>query len=126
MSEPTPCFFWKQLTPSRAQGDFVRSEIEDLLEKGYEQETSSPAYCCNPLTLAKGEKLRLVLGLRHVKAFVKYQSVKYDSWEFLEQVIGEGDYFVSFDLTAAYNHIGIFCSSTEVSGFLISTQRYNR
>ena len=116
VSEPTPCFL-RNNASSRAQGDFVRSEIEDLLAKGYVQETSSPAYCCNPLTVAKGKKLRLVLDLRHVNAFVKYQPVKYDSWELLEQVLEEGDYFVSFDLTAAYNHVGIFPEHRKYLGF---------
>ena len=116
VSEPTPCFL-RNNASSRAQGDFVRSEIEDLLAKGYVQETSSPTYCCNPLTVAKGKKLRLVLDLRHVNAFVKYQPVKYDSWELLEQVLEEGDYFVSFDLTAAYNHVGIFPEHRKYFGF---------
>ena len=116
VSEPTPCFLRNNAT-SRAQGDFVRSEIEDLMAKGYVQETSSPAYRCNPLTVAKGKKSRLVLDLRHANAFDKYQPGKYDSWELLEQVLGEGDYFGSFDFTAAYNHVGIFPEHRKYLGF---------
>ena len=35
----------------------------------------------------------------------------------MEQVLGEGDYFASFDLTAAYNHVGIFPEHRNYLGF---------
>ena len=35
----------------------------------------------------------------------------------MEQVLGKGDYFVSFDLTAAYYHVGIFPEHRNYLGF---------
>ena len=46
----TDTLFFRNNASSLAQGDFVRSEIEDLLAKGYVQETSLPAYCCESST----------------------------------------------------------------------------
>ena len=64
-------------------------------------------YCCNPLTVAKGSKLRLILDLRHVNKYVRYCPIKYEDWGLLEQVVQPGDYFISFDLTAGYHHVSI-------------------
>ena len=42
---------------------FTRRAIEELLTKRCIWEVDSPLYCCNPLTVVRGKKLRLVIDL---------------------------------------------------------------
>ena len=49
---------------------FVETTIADLIQKQYIVELESQPYCCNPLTVAEGKKLRLVLDLRHPNHFI--------------------------------------------------------
>ena len=66
ISMPPPCYL-RNNASCRGHDDFISSEICDLLAKGYIEEVHSPPHCCcNPLTVAKGKKLRLILDLRHV------------------------------------------------------------
>ena len=62
----------------------VESAIEDLLFKGaftiFKQ-----TYCCNPLTVAEGSQLRLVLDLRHVNKFVMHHKFKYEDLRTLSE-----------------------------------------
>ena len=50
--------------------EFVVKAIGELLCNNCIVEHDFPPYCVNPLTLAEGKKLRLVIDLRHVNAFV--------------------------------------------------------
>ena len=43
------------------EDEFVRRAIEELLTKRCILEVDSPLYCCNPLTVLQGNKLRLVI-----------------------------------------------------------------
>ena len=96
---------------------FVRREIQDLLAKGYIQELSEKPYCTNPLTVAVGKKLRMVLDARHVNSYLKYCPIKYEDWSLLEQVIEQEDYFITFDYVSGYLHIPIFPEHRKYLGF---------
>ena len=50
----------------------MRTEIEDLLAKGYVDEVPNAAFCCNPLTVVSGHKMRMVLDLRYVNPHVAF------------------------------------------------------
>ena len=114
---PTPCFF-KNNASSLNEQEFVRREIESLLSKGYVEEIVNPAYCCNPLTVVKGKKLRLVLDLsRHVNKCVQYCPVKYENWDLLEQVVESSDYCINWDFVAGYHHVAILPEHRKYLGF---------
>ena len=46
--------------------DYVVHAISELLDNGCITEHSEPPFCVNPLTVAEGKKLCLVIDLRHV------------------------------------------------------------
>ena len=50
--------------------DFVQSTIVELFERQLIQEHSSPPHCVNPLTVAEGKKLRLLIDLREVNRYL--------------------------------------------------------
>lgn len=68
--EPAP-FYAKNNQSSVKHAKFVEEAIELLLENKCIIEKETRSYCCNPLTVAEGSKLRLVIDLRHVNKYVK-------------------------------------------------------
>ena len=116
VSLPDSCYL-KNNASSLKQENFVQGEIEDLLLHGYIEELATVPFCCNPLTVVTGHKMRLVLDLRHVNKHVQYLPVKYDDWAMLSQVITQHAYFISFDLTSAYHHLAILPSHRKYLGF---------
>ena len=56
--------------PALRNPQFVQSAIVELLERRLIQEHSSPPHCVNPLTVAEGKKLRLVIDLREVNKYL--------------------------------------------------------
>ena len=82
------------------------------------REISSPAYCCNPVTVATGKKLRLVLDLsRFVNPYVRYQHFKYEDWSVAEQVVQTGCLFFNWDFTSGYHHVSINPIQCKYLGF---------
>ena len=75
---PPPCF----LTNNRSalnNAEFVVKAINELLLNRCVIEVFSRPYCCNPLSVVVGRKLRLVLDLgRSVNPFVKNFKFKYE------------------------------------------------
>ena len=69
-----PPFSAKNNKSSLSHPDFVESASLELLRKRCVIETDSIPYCCNPLTVAHGRKLRLVLDLRHPNQYVLQNS----------------------------------------------------
>ena len=55
------CFIPNNNNSSLHEVEFVRRAIEELLTKRCILEVDSHLYCCNPLTVVRGKKLRLVL-----------------------------------------------------------------
>ena len=59
-------------------------------------------YCSDPLKVAEGKMLRLVLDLRHVNKHTIHKKIRT-----LSEMLNKGDYFTTFDLTSGYSHIEI-------------------
>ena len=87
--------------------DFVDEEILNYVAKGYVVECQEMPYACNPLTVAEGKKLRLVLDLRNVNPFVQKYHHKYDDLDTVTDLLEQGDHFTIFDLVSAYYHINV-------------------
>ena len=104
VSEP-PTFYADNNLSARRHPQFVRTAIQDLLESDCIEQVNSAPHCCNPLTVAEGKKLRLVLDLsRHVNKYVRYCQFKYETWSDVRQVISEGCYIITFDFKSGYHH----------------------
>ena len=74
-------------------------------------------YCCNPLTVAEGKKLRLVLDLRHVNPYLRKNKFRYEDLDTVIDILQPGDYFTMFDLISAYYHINIHPDFYQYLGF---------
>ena len=66
---PPSCFLSNNRSALR-NPQFVRDTILELLRRGLVEEHSSPPHCVNPLTVAEGKKLRLVIDLREVNKYL--------------------------------------------------------
>ena len=62
MQIPDSCFVPNN-NSALHEHEFARRAIEELLTKRCILEVDSPLYCCNPLTVVRGKKLRLVIDL---------------------------------------------------------------
>ena len=79
-------------------------------------------YCCNPLTVAEGAKLRLVIDLRHVNKFIIKNKFRYKDLKTLVELFEQNDYFTTFDLKSGYHHIQIHDLHHKFLGFCCKFQ----
>ena len=86
---------------------FVSQAISKLLKNNCIEELDQKPYCCNPSTVAESKKLRLVLDLRYVNRFIKQNKFQYENLATLSEILSEGDYFTTFDLSHGYHLIEI-------------------
>ena len=99
LKEPCPPFVARNNASSRNNPQFVKEAIEKLLANGCIEEVDEVPYCCNPLTVAgKGEKLRLVLDLRHVNDHLTKHKFPYENLKTVEKMFEPGFHFANFDL----------------------------
>ena len=91
--------------------EFVEQSINQLLKLRCIKEcTNDPPTAVNPLSVAKGKKLRLVLDLRHVNPYVQHTAS-------LSEVFQQGFKFFTFDLESGYHHIDIYTPHQQFLGF---------
>ena len=90
---------------SQNEAEFVETAISELLINGCVEQLDTPPYCINPLTLAKGKKLRLVLDLRHVNKFLVKPKFKYENLKTLSQMFSQDYWFFTWDLKSGYHHV---------------------
>ena len=106
-ADPPP-FAAKNNKSSLDHPAFVDKALKDLIANGCIEAVDAEPYCCNPLTVAgKGDKLRLVLDLRHVNEYVSLQSFRHEDLRTFSEMFKEGDHFFIFDLKSGYHHISI-------------------
>ena len=79
--------------------EFVVKAINELLLNRCVIEVFSRPYCCNPLSVVVGRKLRLVLDLsRSVNPLVKKFKFKYEGLPTLAVMFRENFWFFTFDI----------------------------
>ena len=103
-STPSP-FYASNNKSSLRQPQFVSQAITKLQQNNCVEELTQKPYCCNPLTVAEGKKLRLVLDLRHVNKHLKHNKLRHENLSTLSEMLNKGDYFTTFDLTSGYDRI---------------------
>ena len=103
---------------SRERPEFVREAIDDLIQGGAVMESKEPPWVVNPLTVAtKGDKLRLVIDLRHLNPLLVKTKCKFEGLETAAQYLKIGNYMINFDLKAGYHHVGIAREQQTLLGF---------
>ena len=113
---PSRCFLRNNLSALKHK-QFVADAISELLSHSCIIEHEFPPYCINPLTVAEGKKLRLVIDLRHVNAYLVKPKFKYEDLRSLSQVIEGGYWFFTWDLKSGYHHIDISVDHQQYLGF---------
>ena len=66
---------------------FVSVVITKLLSSNCIEELDQTSYCCNPLTVAKGKNLRLVLDLPHATKYIKQNKFSYENLKLMNHNI---------------------------------------
>ena len=102
-SEFTPCCFLSSNRAALRNPQFVESAILDLLEKQLINEHSFSPHCVNPLTVAEGKKLRLVIDLREVNKHLVKPKFRYEDLRSLSEVFEQGFCIFKWDLKSGYH-----------------------
>ena len=71
----------------------------------------------NPLTIAWGKKLKLVIDLRHVNPCLFRHSFKYKDFHSLSKVFEQKFWFFTRDLESGYHNVDIFSGHQKFLGF---------
>ena len=119
---PPRCFLSNNRSALR-NPQFVESAILELLEKQLINEHRFPPHCVNPLTVAEGKKLRLVLGLREVNKYLVKPKFRYEDLRSLSEVFEQGFWFFTWDLKSGYHHVDIFHPHQQFLGFAWDFER---
>ena len=114
---PFPRRFLANNKSARDQPEFVAEAIQKLLKGRYIEEQSEPPHSVNPLSVAKGKKLRLVLDLRHVNGHLLKQSFRYKALRSLSQLFEQQFGLFTWDLKSGYHHVEIYVSHRTFLGF---------
>ena len=112
-----PPFAAKNNASSLKHPEFVSEAIQKLLDANCVKEVDNIPHCCNPLTVAGKEKLRLVLDLRHVNEYLRHCKFRYENLKTLEKIFDREFYFANFDLKSGYHHISINEADFQYLGF---------
>ena len=94
---------------ARRNLDFVTSEISELLSSGRIGEVFlNNVHTINLLPVAdNGDKLRLILDLRHINQFLRVPKIKFEDIRTIRDLYQQGDCFFKFDIKSGYHHIDI-------------------
>ena len=85
-SIPSP-FYASNNKSSLRYPQFVSQAITELLENDCVEEPKQKPYCCNPITVAEGKKLRLVLDLWHVNKHIKHNKFRSENLSTLSKML---------------------------------------
>ena len=113
---PSPCHL-RNNKSSLQHREFVSQAITELLSNACIIEHATPPFCVNPLTVAEGKKLRLVIDLRHVNEYLVKPKFKYEDLRSLSEVLDEGHWFFTWDLRSGYHHVDICSEHQQYLGF---------
>ena len=114
---PPPCFI-KNNKSALDHAEFAANAINELVINKCAIEVFSRPYCCNPLSVAGGRKLRLVLDLsRSVNPFVRKFKFKYKSLPTLAVMFRDNFWFFTFDIESGYPHLDINYNCWKYLGF---------
>ena len=98
--------------------EFVVKAINELLLNRCVIEVFSRPYCCNPLSVVVGRKLRLGLDLsRSVNPFVKKFKFKYEGLPILAVMLRENFWFFTLDIESGYHHLDVSYKFWKFLGF---------
>ena len=112
-----PPAFEKNNASSLKHKKIVEESIKQLQASGCIQEVTEIPHCVNPLTVAEGKKLRMVLDLRNVNKYLDITKFKYENLRTVADNITENDFFVTFDLKSGYHHVPIAKEHQTYLGF---------
>ena len=96
---------------------FVEEAISKLLLNDCIQEHCELPYCVNPLSVAEGRKLRLVIDLRHVNPCLFKHSSRYEDPHCLSKVFEQNFWFFTWDLESGYHRVDIYNEHQKFLGF---------
>lgn len=128
--------FWKLPTKFKGRNHinnpvhakFVEKEVLALVQSGAIREVSRPPAIISPISVVPkrtGDKLRLVINLRHINQFLPERAFKYESLKRVGgDILEKGVWLFKIDLKSGYHHVTMHESSRKFLGFEFNSKFY--
>ena len=105
----------------------LRKTVSEWETAGFIEHLQSPAFCCNPMTVAVQHNLvtdvikyRPCIELsRHVNRFIKDFLVKLDDLTVVEVLVSSGDFMTAFDLENQFFLVRLNPAMSDFLGFMV-------
>lgn len=105
------CFHLPNQKLSFTQGEFVASELNNLVKAGAIERCNSntPPKCISPLGCVpkKGGKLRLITDMRRINSHVTVPKFQYEDIQTVTNMIQSDDQLITLDISNGFHHIPI-------------------
>lgn len=113
----------KSTQTNKKNADLLKAEINSLIEKNAIEivprlETQSGFYSTLFLVKKKSGKMRPVINLRPLNRYLRKQHFKMETMTKVLNLVKQGDWSFSLDLSDAYLHIPIFPKTSKISSVL--------
>ena len=113
VAEPSP-YFEPNNRSAMSHPDFVRKELEDMVQQQVIREVDEQPFCCSPLSVAERVKedgtiaYRLCFdGSRHINKLLKKEKFRLSNFLETTELVSENDYLAVFDLKSSFYHVSI-------------------
>ncbi|KAK6023853.1 zinc knuckle, partial [Ostertagia ostertagi] len=117
-SQPELGFIKDNATSAYQYADFVDSEISKLVHSKAIQEVEDHGNLrINPISVAVGKKLRLILDLSCLNKKLHKSKVKFEDVAKVLPLLPQGGYMASFDFKSGYHHVKMHPDFTRFLGF---------
>lgn len=122
VNTPSP-YFEENNVSALSNLDFVRQEVDKLLQNKLISQINHKPFCCNPLTVAfkkSNNAKRLVIDLsRHVNLHIQTSPVKLDDLSFISPWLVKNSHIMTFDFANMYHHLLIAAEFRKYLGFAV-------
>jgi hypothetical protein len=124
-AEPQP--FWRRpIAVAPTDAEWLESEIQRNLEVGAWVETDQPGDYMSAAFIVQSSsgKRRVVVDLRPLNAFLKTDTVRFETLSSFRDLFRPGDWAISLDLQSAYHHVGVHVEHQEFLGFSLAGRHF--
>ena len=104
---------------SKAQVQFVDTEIKELLAYGSIEKCSHKPFCVSPIGVVpkKSGKSRLITDLRRLNQHCRKSTFRYEDIKDVANTIQPNDLLITADIKNGFNHVLVHTDSRDFLGF---------
>ena len=114
----------KRATIDSGESTAVMKAVQEFMEKGALEQTTTQGFTSRLFVVEQGEKTRPILDCRPLNRFLTPKHFKMEDLGMLASIIKQGDHMVKIDLKDAYLHVPIHPTHRKYLQICIGGKRY--